>query len=243
MRSRKQTAEWLRHIGSTPVSVFPELETSVAREDNLQVRCDVYGRALNDSDDMTLDEALIPTRTQCDIIKEIRKARNKDKAALLRRTRLPEICISATLTSRIQGISEERRILRYNSLVVLNIAAEGDADMVKLLLSSLPFIFYAGLDTPGTGLDVIVPVETDDWRRHGEYFYAVKESIELLGLKVSSSGASVCSTISASYDAEAYRNNSCQVFRLPKGESAATPNPIPRQAADIQSRPPLKLYS
>jgi hypothetical protein len=67
MRSRKQTAEWLRHIGSTPVSVFPELETSVAREDNLQVRCDVYGRALNDSDDMTLDEALIPTRTQCDI--------------------------------------------------------------------------------------------------------------------------------------------------------------------------------
>ena len=157
MRSRKQTAEWLRHLGSTPVSVFPELETSVAREDNLQVRC--------------------------------------------------------------------------------------DADMVKLLLSSLPFIFYAGLDTPGTGLDVIVPVETDDWRRHGEYFYAVKEAIELLGLKVSSIGAGVCSTISASYDAEAYRNNSCHVFRLPKGESAATPNPIPRQAADIQSRPPLKLYS
>ena len=220
MRSRNQTAEWIRNLGSTPVSVFPALETSVVRTDELQKRTDVYGQTLNDSDDMSLDECLVPSEDQCEIVNRIRKAKDKSEAARMRRSLLPEICISATITSRIRGISEERRIINYNSVVVLDVEDVQDADGAKQLLSTLPFVYYAGLNTFGTGLDVIIPVETKQWSEHGKYFQAAKAAVEALGFKVGSNGESAASTIYQSFDPNPYRNNNCKAFCLPgKGDS------------------------
>lgn len=215
MRSRNQTAEWIRNLGSTPVSVFPALETSVVRTDELQKRTDVYGQMLNDSDDMSLDECLVPSEDQCEIVNRIRKTKDKSEAALMRRSLLPEICFSAIITSRIRGISEERRIINYNPIVVLDVEDVQDAEGAKQLLSTLEFVFYAGLNTFGTGLDVMIPVEAKHWREHGKYFQAAKAAVEALGFKVGSNGESATSTIYQSFDKAPYRNNNCRVFRLP----------------------------
>jgi len=236
MKSRNQTAEWLHNVGSTPVSVFSGLETSVVRTDELPKRKDVYGQTLNDSDDMTLDECLIPSKAQCEIVNRIRKTKDRSEAALMRRGLLPEICISATLTSRIRGISEERRIVHYNSLVVLDIQDVSNPATAKKILSRLPFVFYAGLDTFGTGLNVIVPVEAKHWSEHEKYFYAVKQSVEELGFKVSSNGASAASTTYQSFDPEAYRNSSCKAFCLSIAGKTDGPSPNKEEYQLLSSR-------
>lgn len=203
-----------RGYGATPVSVFKSLVVDAETEMSLCERGQMVAETLHKPEIMTLDEYFSYSNEFSNEIYAIRHTRDKEKIKSLKKHKFPCVSIAAVLNSRSDQVPENRKIERYNGLVVLNIDNLEDPEETKHLLSELPYVFYAGLSICGRGLFAIIPVEATDYHEHGIYFKAIQAALLELGISVDDTGANPCWTRLASIDERPYRNDNCAVFSL-----------------------------
>jgi hypothetical protein len=133
-----------------------------------------------------------------DIVDKIRTTKDKDEKDRLKRS-LPIALFSGKFKERkAEGLDT------YNRLIVLDLDDVKNADVRKMELESLPYVF-ACWKSPSNGLKVLVKVLTDD---HLAHFLALSKDIK----GVDPSGKDICRATFLSKDPSIYINKDATVY-------------------------------
>jgi len=133
-----------------------------------------------------------------DIVDKIRSTKDKEERDRLKRS-LPITLFSGKFKERKAEALES-----YNRLVVLDLDNVKNADVRRLELEALPFVF-ACWKSPSNGLKVLVKVLTDD---HLAHFLALSKDIK----GVDPSGKDICRATFLSKDESIYVNKDATVY-------------------------------
>ena len=203
-----------KDIGECLVSVFQNTRTPDGGHLSIPEKGELYRQSLSEPYVMTLREFLELGRYYQSDIARIRSILDKSERDRLKTRILPCGSLSAQMKTRSRFAKDEQKILKYNSLIVLDFDGLENVERAKEELSKLPFFWYIGLSVSGTGLFGIVPIGTDDWRQHKIYFKALKEELAGYGFKVDESCSDVGRVRVISYDEHPFYNEKCSVFCL-----------------------------
>ena len=157
-------------------------------------------------------------------IQTIRNTSDKSRRDMLKRKTLPAATISATFSTRSGNIPIEDKLVKYNSIVVLDFDALEDPESSKVQLSRIPYVYYVGLSVSGKGLFAIIPIDTEDYREHKIYFTALEEQMQDYGFTVDKACKDVGRLRVLSYDASPYINEDCTIFQLPNEDISLFPS-------------------
>ena len=156
-----------------------------------------------------------------DTIDHIRSIDDKNERNRLKTTLLPSGSLSVRLSTRESSQPLEKRIIQYNPLLVLDFDNLPDIEAAKQTLSSLPYIYYAGLSVSGRGLFAIIPIAAQDHTQHKTYFHALEKEMQTLGLTIDKACKDVTRLRVVSYDENPYINPDCITYTLPEAPDAA----------------------
>ena len=183
--------------------------------------------------DITLSEFLQLGNKHLNTIEQIRSSLEKSTRDRIKRSQLPAATISAILSTRESSQPLEKRIIQYNPLLVLDFDNLPDIEAAKQTLSSLPYIYYAGLSVSGRGLFAIIPITAQDHTQHKTYFHALEKEMQTLGLTIDKACKDVTRLRVVSYDENPYINPDCITYTLPEA-SDATEDPEAEEAPETQ---------
>ena len=156
-----------------------------------------------------------------DTIDHIRSINDKNERNRLKTTLLPSGSLSVRLSTRESSQPLEKRIIQYNPILVLDFDNLPDIEAAKQTLSSLPYIYYAGLSVSGRGLFAIIPIAAEDHNEHKTYFHALEKEMQTLGLTIDKACKDVTRLRVVSYDENPYINPDCITYTLPEAPDAA----------------------
>ena len=177
-----------------------------------------------------------------DTIDHIRSIDDKNERNRLKTTLLPSGSLSVRLSTRESSQPLEKRIIRYNPLLVLDFDNLPDIDAAKQTLSSLPYIYYAGLSVSGRGLFAIIPIAAEDHTRHKTYFHALEKEMQTLGLTIDKACKDVTRLRVVSYDPDPYINPDCTTYTLPQPSEPQEPtDELPQDQEPEEDLTALKL--
>lgn len=209
----------LTRYGDILVSVFQNTMASGGKSADVAARSKAYGSAINSWDEMTLRDFLRLGAKYLAVLNEIRTCNDPERIRYLKRYKLPAASISAFLLTRDASVSPDKKIRRYNSLMVLDFDHLDDVEAAKKKLSEVPWFWYIGLSCSGRGLFGIVPIATTDWRMHKAYYIALEKEMAALGFKTDSACKDFGRLRFVSYDENPYVNEDCEVYSLPDDDT------------------------
>ena len=177
-----------------------------------------------------------------DTIDHIRSIDDKNERNRLKTTLLPSGSLSVRLSTRESSQPLEKRILQYNPLLVLDFDNLPDIEAAKQTLSSLPYIYYAGLSVSGRGLFAIIPIAATDHTQHKTYFHALEKEMQTLGLTIDKACKDVTRLRVVSYDPDPYINPDCTTYTLPQPSEPQEPtDELPQDHEPEEDLTALKL--
>lgn len=196
--------------GDILVSVFSNVASAGGKGASAQERSEQYMRDVEDWQEMTAWDALHLGAGYLPVINEIRSCNDEERIRYLKRFKLPAMTLSAFFITRDSKVEMEKKMRRYNSLIVLDFDHLDDPEQAKELLSRFPHFWYIGLSVSGKGLFGIVPIGTSDWKMHKVYFAALEKEMRQLGFTVDTSCKDVTRLRIVSYDENPYVNPECK---------------------------------
>ncbi|MBQ8422510.1 MAG: DUF3987 domain-containing protein, partial [Bacteroidales bacterium] len=177
-----------------------------------------------------------------DTIDHIRSIDDKNERNRLKTTLLPSGSLSVRLSTRESSQPLEKRIIQYNPLLVLDFDNLPDIEAAKQALSSLPYIYYAGLSVSGRGLFAIIPIAAQDHTEHKTYFHALEKEMQTLGLTIDKACKDVTRLRVVSYDTDPYINPDCTTYTLPQPSEPQEPtDELPQDQETEEDLTALKL--
>lgn len=183
--------------------------------------------------DITLSEFLQLGKQYLNTINQVRLCTEKTDRDRIKRSLLPAATISAVLSTRESSQPLEKRIICYNPLLVLDFDNLPDIKEAKRILATLPYVYYAGLSVSGRGLFAIIPIAAADHTQHKDYFHALEEEMQILGLTIDKACKDVTRLRVVSYDENPYINPDCIIYTLTEAPDA-TEDPDAEEAPETQ---------
>lgn len=153
------------------------------------------------------------TKQLCDKVRSIRNSVSRKSSVV---KLLPHAIIPVKVWSRDFSRLPEKYIKSYNRLIALEFPAGEDRSRIIAVLKSKPWVLYITLSADGDCIIAIVPLDNDDWRRHGEFFDALRSEFGRCGLSVSESSRDLTAMMAQTYDADAWFNGNCILYSLPR---------------------------
>ena len=154
------------------------------------------------------------TKRLCSNVRSIRNSVSRKDAVV---KLLPHAIIPVKVWNRDFSLHPERYVKSYNRLIALEFPSGDDRTRIIAILKSKPWVLYITLSADGDFVIAIVPLDNDDWRRHGEFFNALRSEFGRCGLSVSESCADLTAMMAQTYDADAWFNDNCILYSLPRG--------------------------
>ena len=210
-----------------PVSIFSSTAPSKGSSEIHKHGYKSISNVLIPTAECTLAEFLqLGLKQHKDTIDHIRSIEDKSERNRLKTTLLPSGSISVCLTTRESSKPLDQRITQYNPLIVLDFDNLPDIEAAKQTLSSLPYIYYAGLSVSGRGLFAIIPIAAADHTQHKTYFHALEKEMQTLGLTIDKACKDITRLRVISYDENPYINPDCTTYTL---YETATPEQDPEE--------------
>ena len=153
------------------------------------------------------------TRLLCEKVRSIRNA-NSRRDAVVRL--MPHAIIPVKVWSRDFSRLPEEYVKSYNRLIALEFPVGDERTRIIAVLKSKPWVLYITLSADGDCVIAIVPLDNDDWRRHGHYFDALRSEFGRYGFSVNESCSSLTAMIAQTYDTQAWFNGNCILYSLPR---------------------------
>ncbi|MBQ7772011.1 MAG: hypothetical protein IJ402_04705, partial [Bacteroidales bacterium] len=125
----------------TMVSVYPSVVNPNGNRQTYKDACATF----NSPCEMTLSNFLNIGYLFIETIEHVRSIQDKNTRDKIKKTLLPAGTLSATLFTRDSKLELEDKLKKYNPLLVLDFDNLPDIEAAKQTLSSLPYIYYAGL--------------------------------------------------------------------------------------------------
>ena len=198
-----------------PVSIFSSTAPSKGSSEIHKHGYKSISNVLIPTAECTLAEFLqLGLKQHKDTIDHIRSIEDKSERNRLKTTLLPSGSISVCLTTRESSKPLDQRITQYNPLIVLDFDNLPDIEAAKQTLSSLPYIYYAGLSVSGRGLFAIIPIAAADHTQHKTYFHALEKEMQTLGLTIDKACKDITRLRVISYDENPYINPDCTTYTL-----------------------------
>ena len=233
MNVLQQQGPFKAPYGDIPMSVYPRAASNGGKGVGAAERSRCYDDEINGWQEMTLREFLLLGLKYLSIINEIRTSTDPDRIRYLKKYKLPAATISAFLTSRDGKVEMEKKLRKYNSLMVLDFDHLDDPESAKEELSRIPWFWYVGLSVSGKGLFGIVPIATDDWKMHKAYFLALKREMAERGFTVDKNCADVGRMRLVSWDENPWVNDECEVYAISGEPDDETEGPEEEDYGDI----------
>jgi hypothetical protein len=154
-------------------------------------------------------------------VEAIRETSNSLELASLKK-QLPAITPSGLFSKRNRS-----GLVRHSGLICIDIDRKGNewisnfADL-KREFSKLKNVAYAGLSVSGSGFFLLIPIERPEY--HLEYFFALEEDFEALGISIDRSCSNVDRLRGASWDPEGFFNPSPVIYSKRKQKAPTLPD-------------------
>ncbi|MGM9735674.1 MAG: hypothetical protein ACI3ZL_04610, partial [Candidatus Cryptobacteroides sp.] len=148
------------------------------------------------------------------LCEKVRSLRSEDdrKNAVVRL--LPHAIIPVKVWSRDFSFPPDKWVKSYNRLIALEFPAGDDRMRIVSVLKSKPWVLYITLSADGDCVIAIVPLDNDDWRRHGEFFDALRSEFSGYGFAVSDRCGDLNALMAQTYDDNAWFNGCCVPYSL-----------------------------
>lgn len=128
----------------------------------------------------------------------------------------PHAIIPVKVWCRDSSLSSERFVKTYNHLIALEFPIVCEISRIVKILKSKPWVLYITLSADGACIIALVPLDNDDYRRHGLFFDALRSEFESHGLTVIEKCGNLTAMMAQTYDSDAWFNGSCVLFNLPR---------------------------
>ena len=143
------------------------------------------------------------------IVFKIRTTANQSERKGLK-SKLPAITPSGLFRERRANMLEQ-----HSGLICIDIDGKENLDIsdweeVKIRLSKLPFIMYAGLSVGGAGIFVLIKLAYPE--NHLQQFTALYETFKQLNINIDESCSDICRLRGYSYDAKPYINPNSSLY-------------------------------
>ena len=154
------------------------------------------------------------TKQLCAKVRSIRNSVSRKTSVV---KLLPHAIIPVKVWSRDFSRLPENYIKSYNRLIALEFPSGEDRPRTISILKSKPWVLYITLSADGDSIIAIVPLDNDDWQRHGKFFNALRSEFGQCGLSVIESCSDLTAMMAQTYDADAWFNDNCILYSLPRG--------------------------
>ena len=207
--------EGIRFSGEdVQVSVFGQLTSLGNQGQKMSSKFGEYEVELESHQEMSLDDFLFGRILDPAVLGAVRRKLLGHETDRRKCTVLSVATLACVIKSRDMATRFKDRIVKYNSLVCMDFHDADDLQGIKDKLSTLPYVYYAGISSGRTGVFAIIPIVSDDWHQHEMYFNELRHITKLLGLNPSLCGRSVDDLRYQSEDQEPYYNPNCTRFSL-----------------------------
>ena len=126
---------------------------------------------------------------------------------------VPAAIIPARVKSRIDIEHIEENMQGYNSIIALEVPIATDETRIFNLLKTKPWVWFAGRSIDEQNIIAIVPLQNKDFKKHSAVYLHIKEELKKDGIEITERCASLSMIVFQTYDAEAWRNDNCCLYR------------------------------
>ena len=126
---------------------------------------------------------------------------------------VPAAIIPARVKSRIDIEHIEENMQGYNSIIALEVPIATDETRIFNLLKTKPWVWFAGRSIDEQNIIAIVPLQNKDFKKHSAVYLHIKEELKKDGIDITERCASLSMIVFQTYDAEAWRNDNCCLYR------------------------------
>lgn len=154
------------------------------------------------------------TKQLCAKVRSIRNSVSRKTSVV---KLLPHAIIPVKVWSRDFSRLPENYIKSYNRLIALEFPSGENGPRTISILKSKPWVLYITLSADGDSIIAIVPLDNDDWQRHGKFFNALRSEFGQCGLSVIESCSDLTAMMAQTYDSDAWFNDNCILYSLPRG--------------------------
>lgn len=128
-------------------------------------------------------------------------------------TQVPAAIIPARVKSRSDIERIEENMQGYNSIIALEVPIATDETRIFNLLKTKPWVWFAGRSIDEQNIIAIVPLQNKDFKKHSAVYLHIKEELKKDGIDITERCASLSMIVFQTYDAEAWRNDNCCLYR------------------------------
>ena len=245
MNAYEQNGQKRFDSGSVTVSYFPHIAPNSSPKLSIGEKVSDLHENLNRPLEIPLKDALLKGNDLTGLIARCRAMKDKKQRSFYKTKNIPAYTASATFWTRDKDVRLDKKLKHYNALMVLDFDDVEDIDSLKADLKSLPWVYYAGLSVSGTGIFAVVPLDTDDYCMHRQFFEALEAEMRDIGYKVDASCKDVTRMRFVSYDPNPYFNEDCILYSLPEDfiSDDGTQRPeFEPEACEITNNERLELY-
>lgn len=199
------------------VNLFTRVTVSSLSGRTDEEKVSEFNQANSHPEEITLIDFLRLGSRHIRTLESIWNMEDKKERNSMKRRLLPAASISATLYTRDSSVPMSKKIKTYNGIIALDFDDIYDVDAAKRKVAELPYVWYVGYSASKRGFFAIVPTDCTSYEDHILYFYALREEMARLGLRIDEACKDVTRLRFVSFDPNPIYNEGCEIFTLPDG--------------------------
>lgn len=217
MSTQEKASRRLFYSDSVKVGFYPHVFVQAVENQTEEQKVMEFKQSYLNKSTMPIMEFMGLGANYLDQLQEIWAAPDKKTRQDLKRRYLGVGTISGIFSTRNSRTPLEKKIEQYNSLIVLDFDDVEDVEAGKQAIGALPYVWYCALSASRKGFFAVVPLDTDKFTEHEDYYYALEWTMTNMGYTIDGNCKDVTRLRYVSYDPSPIIHEGCEYFTWPEG--------------------------